>query len=123
MGLVRKVGSTLSFTFVSTDSPSDRRCEVPARRIIRAKDLGQSMLFILAVALSTSLAGMLTVLALNTPFSSSCVHEYFKRPYFMKLTPSLVAAKVADIDFYICHETRAASHIWLYVIDATVYLS
>ena len=41
----------------------------------------------------------------------------------MKLTPSLVIAKVGDIDSYVCHETQAASHIWLYVIDSTIYLN
>ncbi len=41
----------------------------------------------------------------------------------MKLTHSLGTAKVGDTDFYVCHETRAAPHIWLYVIDATIDFS
>ena len=41
----------------------------------------------------------------------------------MKLTLLLVSADVADIDFYACHETRAAPHLWLYVTDISLYHS
>lgn len=41
----------------------------------------------------------------------------------MYLNHPSVTAEVGDLDFYVCHETRAAPHIWLYVIDFTIYIS
>ena len=41
----------------------------------------------------------------------------------MKLPHPVDTAKVGNIDFYVCHETRAAPHMWLYVINTTTYLS
>ena len=75
MGFIRKVGSAFTFIFVSTDPPSARRCDIFVGRIIEAESLAQSMFYILAVALSASLAGMLAVWALNTSFALSCMRE------------------------------------------------
>lgn len=79
------------------------------------------MLYVLAGALSASLASMLTVWALNTPFPLSCMSRNLRHLLCYQLTHLSVTAKVGDLNFYVCHETRAAPRLWLYVIETTTY--
>jgi len=79
MGFVRKVGSTPSFISVSTHPPLAQWCELVVRLIIKAENLAQRMFYVLAGALSVSLAGMLTVWALHTSFALSCMYGHPKR--------------------------------------------
>ena len=46
--------------------------------------------------------------------------KHLENPWAHELTHHLDTAKVADIDLYICHETRPAPYLWLYVIDSTI---
>src|SRR5258706_6152625 len=114
MGFVRKVGLTLSLTFVSTDPPSARRCEVFSRQIIEAENLAQSIFYILAVALSASLAGMLTVWALHTSFALSCMCEYLQHLLFYE-TDSLVRHCQSGGHRFLCMSRNSSSTTYLAV--------
>lgn len=87
LGFYTESRFNLTFTFVSTDSPLAQRCDIFAERIIEAENLAQSIFYILAVPLSASLAGMLTVWALNTSFALSCMHEYLQGLLFYETDP------------------------------------
>jgi len=92
-------------------------------QIIEAEILSQRIFYVLAGALSTSFVCMLTVWALHTPFTLTCMYLHLKHLLAYEADSPLDTAEVGDTDFHACHETRAAPHLWLYVIDVTTYRS
>ena len=72
------------------------------------------MFYILAVALSASLAGMLTVWALHTPIALSCMREYLQQLLFYE-TDSLVRHCQSGGYRFLCMSRNSSSTTYLAV--------